>query len=569
MPNRNLARETSIETSPRLTLCLAMDLKASTQNGLRLSTRRLDRFNLALVNQLPPYLEAVELDDALIKFTGDGWLIMSDDPNHAAPLCCLAMIMSRRFRADIADSVRLSREEIPALRLAISWVRDLPVQLHNRQRDFVGDSARHAVRACQLCRDNEILIDETVYRWVRRDVVTTPLNLNERLQEFPDVKLEERLVLHVLEEMKLESAEDEDAPVCFVNTLSLIGRRNEAESLATRISSQLQTEAEELTAEQRDLLERFNQLLASKLDYETTSSILRDMQAAGLEPNIETFNALLSKTEDHTIQSLWVQRMQQEGIAPNEQTLNILIEQAPDVETIRQCLDEMMALGVQPDVVTLNTLVERTEDDATAQQWLKRMQRHGVQPNRATFDRLIEKTQDVTSAIAWIDEMVQADLRPTLTSYLNLFAKDLTPISGDDLIEWYLELPYHPPEPMHRAIASYRRKGHIVDALRLALDYPYTEAALRVMREHPEQTLAYFRSVVDEDPDHANGTYALGIALVELGEPLEAEHWLSKALELAKPGPRKNEVVRYLKLVDEEAQTPLPHSAESVEPRQM
>lgn len=56
MPNRDLARETSIETSPRLTLCLAMDLKASTQNGLKLSTRRLDRFTLALVNQLPTYL---------------------------------------------------------------------------------------------------------------------------------------------------------------------------------------------------------------------------------------------------------------------------------------------------------------------------------------------------------------------------------------------------------------------------------------------------------------------------------------------------------------------------------
>lgn len=56
MPNRDLTPETSIEASLSLTLCLAMKLKAATLNGLRLSTRRLDRFNLALVNQLPPYL---------------------------------------------------------------------------------------------------------------------------------------------------------------------------------------------------------------------------------------------------------------------------------------------------------------------------------------------------------------------------------------------------------------------------------------------------------------------------------------------------------------------------------
>ena len=67
-----------MEPTPRLTLCLAMDLKGSTASGLKLSTRKLDRFNLALVNQLSPYLRSVQLDHALVKFTGDGWLVMSD-----------------------------------------------------------------------------------------------------------------------------------------------------------------------------------------------------------------------------------------------------------------------------------------------------------------------------------------------------------------------------------------------------------------------------------------------------------------------------------------------------------
>src|SRR6476659_2239404 len=147
------------DPSPRMTLCLAIDLKKSTAAGLLLTTKRLDRFNLALVRQFTPHLVAVGLEGALIKFTGDGWLVLSDDPEDAAPLCCLAIIMACRFREEMSEEVSLDGDAIPALRLSVCFGRDLSVELPNGQRDFVGDSVRHAVRACQLCHDNEILID--------------------------------------------------------------------------------------------------------------------------------------------------------------------------------------------------------------------------------------------------------------------------------------------------------------------------------------------------------------------------------------------------------------------------
>ena len=214
------------EPSPRLTLCLAMDLKKSTTAGLKLTTKKLDRFNLALVNQLRPHLHAVGLDKALIKFTGDGWLIMSDEPDDAAPLCCLAVIMATLFHSEISAEAALAPESIPALRLAVCWGRDLPVELPDGQRDFVGDSVRHAARACQLCHDNEVLIDDTVQRWIHHDFVTAKVFVESRLHEFPDAKMEEELVLHTLAELKVESGTDSDAPEYFVNTLAIIGRGN-------------------------------------------------------------------------------------------------------------------------------------------------------------------------------------------------------------------------------------------------------------------------------------------------------------------------------------------------------
>src|SRR6476659_6517755 len=100
-PNPPSKEKTAGEPAPRLTLCLAMDLKASTTTGLALSSRKIDRFNLALVNHISPQLQAVQLEHAVVKFTGDGWLVMSDDQEDAARLCCLAMIMARSFGDDI------------------------------------------------------------------------------------------------------------------------------------------------------------------------------------------------------------------------------------------------------------------------------------------------------------------------------------------------------------------------------------------------------------------------------------------------------------------------------------
>ena len=61
----------------KLVYCLCMDLIESTKAGLEFSTAKLDHFNISLVEQIRPHLVKLGLDDATLKFTGDGWLLMT------------------------------------------------------------------------------------------------------------------------------------------------------------------------------------------------------------------------------------------------------------------------------------------------------------------------------------------------------------------------------------------------------------------------------------------------------------------------------------------------------------
>lgn len=550
MPNTERNPKRTQEPSPRLTLCLAMDLKGSTRSGLELPTKRLDRFNLALINQLTPHLRTVGLDDAVVKFTGDGWLVMSDEQDHVAPLCCLARIMGQRFQEEIAESSGIGMENIPALRLAICSGRDLAVVLPDGQRDFVGASVRRAVRACQLCADNETLVDDTVRTWIQQDFLTMRITLEERLAVNPDAKMEEDMALHVLGKLKVESASDHDAPICYVKTLAIIGRGQEAVRLANEVSDHLLEEAQSPGADQRELLEKWNSLLQSNLNYAAVRAILEDLRAAGLRPDVRTFNVLIEQCDSPRAESKFLEVMLLEGLAPNAETFRILIRKSSSEDTALRRLEKMERLQVRPDIGVLNALLVKASSYRTAFRFYERLTRD-AKPDGETYALMVEKSEDFGTAQYWIEAMIEDGFEPDEITFLNLFAKDFSHLEGEHLLAWYLALKVHPTKPIQRAIAEYRRRGKVKDALRLCLDYPHTQTALKVMRQHPTQALMYFESVVKDRPDHPNGTYALGMALFELGRPDEAAPWLRKALEAAAPGHRRDELERYLRQIEE------------------
>jgi tetratricopeptide (TPR) repeat protein len=467
-----------------------MDLIGATEAGLKFTAREFDSFNRQLVEQIKPHLDKLWLADALLKFTGDGWLLMVHGAEKVPALCCLAIVMANRFQDEMSHLTKIATDRIPPLRLAICSGQDTYVVLPDGRKDWVGDSARRATRASGYCFPNEILIDEPVRYIVFRDFHLKPVDVKQRPPEYQPKRMEEDFPVHVLGEPKPEVVEDSEAPEYFVYTLSVIGKMKEAEIVAQRVSERLGDEVSKLgiaeIAARQGILRSWNRLIASLPDYSNALEMLKSIRDARLAPDVVTYDTLMNKAPDYDAAKAWVDKMREEGL--------------------------------QPNVVTYNTLINKAPDYDAAKAWVDKMREEGIQPNVAT--------------------------------YSTLFSKDLSGKPADEIVEWYLAQKYHPDEPIQAAIAAYR-KIHLIDqALRLALDYPHLQVARKLIRKHQEEALSYFRGISDHDPEHPNADYALGVAFMEVGRELEAQPHLRKALKLAKEGPRKVVIKEWLRQID-------------------
>jgi hypothetical protein len=189
--------------------CLSIDLIGSTKTGIEITTSKLDRFNISLVEQINPHIEKLELDGVLVKFTGDGWLLMTSDIEKVPVLCCLAKIMANNFQREMSQKTGILEDRIPPLRLAICSGRDVSVELLDKRRDWVGDSARRATRASGYCYPNEILVDEPVRYQIFRDFEMTSAEVKDRPAQ--PKKIEEQYPLYILSDLKPEAAADSES----------------------------------------------------------------------------------------------------------------------------------------------------------------------------------------------------------------------------------------------------------------------------------------------------------------------------------------------------------------------
>jgi len=524
--------------------CLALDLVGSTEAGLGLTTQELDRFNIALVNQIWPHLERVGLENMLVKFTGDGWLVISDQVGQVPSLCCLATIMVQLFQKEINAATGLRLDHIPALRVAVCSGRDVKVSFPDGRIDYVGDSIRRAVRACDECAPNEVLIGDSVREQVFRD-----FGVEERQWQgdSAQAKREESFPIYALGDLKTEAAAQSDAPEYFVNTFTIIGKSAEASRLAREVSGRLEKVAV-TAAEEEGRLRRYNRLLASMVDYATALEILDRMKRAGPEPDVVTYNTVASKAEDYQQARGVVEEMQTAGIEPNVVTYNTLVSKAEDYQQARAVVEEMQTAGIEPNVVTYNTLIDRAPDYETGKAWLKTMQEQGIMPGVVTYTTLIDRAPDYETAKALVLEMQECGIGPTVETYSAVFSKDLSATTPAALLAWYLGEAYHPDAAVEAAIAFYRKKGAVDHALKLALHYPHTGATRKLIRQHGDKAVSYFEAMCARDPQ--NGHYALGIALMELQRYVDAKAHLEQALALAEAEPRRADIERRLRQID-------------------
>jgi len=570
--------------SVRMVYCLAMDLIASTETGMRLVTAKLDSFNMSLVEQIGPHLDNLELSDAVIKFTGDGWLVMTDNADNVPALCCLATIMVHRFRDEMSRKTGLSTESIPSLRLTICAGRDLRVRLPDGRKDWVGDSARRAVRAAGHCGSNEILIDETVRYLVFRDFDVQPVDIQERSKSHQPKKAEEVFTLYNLGELHSELAAESEAPGYFVYTLEAIGKIEAAAIVARRGSERMIHEANRMTSPM-DIIQRrlrnWNRLISNLGDYSTAHQMLRSGSVAGLSPNVATYNAMIAKSPDYDGAKSWINTMQEQGVLPNVATYNALIAKSPNYKTAIGWLDVMHRNGVIPDVTTYDMFIARSPDNDTGKSWFNAMRQSGIQPDVGTFNTLIDSSVDYEEAKSWLDSMHDQDIQPDIvtyntliskapdydtaqalvdamrsevvqpdsTTYNTLFSKDLSGHSADEILSWYSSQSQHPDGPIQAAIAAFVNGQRIDQALRLALEYPHLDMVRQLVREYEDEALAYFGAVPEKDPKYANSLYALGMAFMEIGREIEAQGYLKRAWKFATQGSRRSAIEEKLRQI--------------------
>ena len=522
---RHHKREYSEEVSSAdLVFCLCIDLIGSTSFMLGLTTPQQDRFNRSLVNQIRRHLKKLELTDCLVKFTGDGWLVMTDKrPTKVQALCCLATIMANKFQEEMSKKTGILVDKIPPLRLAICSGRDVCVELPPGNKDWVGDSARRATRASGWCKENEIVINDSVREITFHDFLITLIT--EKDHDKPD-KWEEDFIVHSLGELRLEAAEDSEAPECFVITLETIGKIEEAKKLGLKASERLEHKASKLgidEMERQKILRNWNRLMASVPDYSSACKILSGIQAAGLKPDIFTYNTLIKKAPDYEEAKVLVGTMRGEGIKPDVVTYSELVDKAPDYNEAKALVSTMRGEGVQPNVFTCSTLVKKAPDYDEAKTLVDLMRKEGITPNVVTYSELVDKAPDYNEAKVLVDKMREEGTPPNVFTYNTLIkkapdyeeAKALMDTMQKEGIQYdivsYNTIVYKTFDYNEATAWVYtmREEGILPDAftyntlIKKAPDYEEAKALVDIMREEgiPPDVFTY-SELVDKAPDY-------------------------------------------------------------------
>jgi class 3 adenylate cyclase/tetratricopeptide (TPR) repeat protein len=593
-PNYKGISHRSLESSGednygKLVFCLSIDLIGSTQRGLELTRKQRNQFNKRLVEQIKPHLDKLHLANSVVKFTGDGWLIMTDSykVSKVTALCCLAKIMAHRFKEEMSNGTELSADAIPPLRITIHSGLDISVIVPDGRRDWVGDSARKAVRASAICRPNKILIGEPVREIAQGEFHIAPVNIEEC--DKPEKWEQDIEPLFTLRNFKSGVVDDSGSPEFILYTLDQIGKEKEAEEKESQVSECLGNKAKKLKPNEIEargkIMKKWNRVMAKAPNYPSICDTLKDIQDVGFAPDIFTYSILINKAPDYDEAKKWMKTMKEKSIPPNVITYSTLIKKVPDYNEAKALVDMMREEGIQPNAFTYSTLIKKAPDYNEAKALVDMMREEGIQPNVFIYNMIIKKVPDYNEAKALVDMMREEGIQPDVITYNTLIkkvpdyneAKVLVDMMREEGIQpdviTYSELVDKAPDYNEAKVLldMMREEGiqpnifiysvlfskdlsglmaeEIPEAFHLALGYPHLRTSRKLMREYPKEALNYFRETLDSDPQHPNADYAIGVAFMELGRELEALPHLKKALKLATADRRKKDIEERLSLI--------------------
>ena len=304
-------------------------------------------------------------------------------------------------------------------------------------------------------------------------------------------------------------------------------------------------------------------LMAKAPDYTEARAVLGEMKTAKIPPNVISFNILMAKAPDYAEARAVLGEMKTAEIPPDVISFSTLMAKAPDYAEARAVLGEMKTANIPPDVISFNTLMAKAPDYTEARAVLGEMKTANIPPNAISFNTLMAKAPDYTEARAVLGEMKTANIPPDdftsssaakhvvlleqaseLRTYFRKYAVAGTNfhrviftilarrLSALELLTWaYGDGKGAPVDAFDAAIALYRRRSQINEALRIISAFPYSEAASKVFRDNPERSKEYLVARYLADEEAHNASYALGFYYEVIGAPNEALNWYSIALD--------------------------------------
>ncbi|MCH8012456.1 MAG: hypothetical protein IIA61_11000, partial [Candidatus Marinimicrobia bacterium] len=422
--------------------CLSIDMIGSTKKTIAFPTSKIDRFNRSLVQQIEPHLKNLDLDKELLKFTGDGWLLITPHSKCIPQLCCLALIQRHCFQKEMATKCDIPENKIPSLRIALCQGRDIEVKLPDGRQDWVGDSARRAKRAEQHCFTNasEILIQDAIVNALslNRDFNFIPADIEVR-PDYEKHKKEEAIELYTLQSINVEAVADADASPYYVYTLKAIGDA-QAQATAEKAGEQILKQAAAMHDDKplrvkRVLLPRLDRLAAATGDLSFVGRMTQRRLHYGFSPSAIPYNICIRDSSTFPQAVDWFERMRQDGIDPDVVTYSTLVSKAEDYATAKDWFERIRQDGIDPNVVTYSTLVSKAEDYATAKDWFERMRQDGIDPNVVTYSTLVSKAEDYATAKDWFERMRQDGIDPNVVTYSTLVSKAEDYATAKDLFE--------------------------------------------------------------------------------------------------------------------------------------
>lgn len=312
--------------------CLVVDIIKSTQRIMSYSTAVRDSFNIVLSKVLSPFIKNLNLEDSIIKFTGDGWVISISDPGKTINLSCLAVLLKNKFNSEIEKLTSIKFEQKWDLRFGLAYGNDIRIEF-NGQNDFVGDSIRRATRISTLCHPNEIITDYTIYSAILREFETEQINIDRRIKEFNINKIEEDIrFIFSVKEPKISKLRNSHIMLYLFDQLGIV---TETELIINRTKSE--ADNQDLSIEEKGNIDQTSiylstigrnkdsEIIDKKLkkvgykrpviywnkkinilsNYESAKSVLDEMKAAGIQPNLLTYCTLFSKDiNNYTIEDV-------------------------------------------------------------------------------------------------------------------------------------------------------------------------------------------------------------------------------------------------------------------------